>query len=254
MNGRLRLQIVKLSCHESPNNECGISRQESVGGLNLHLFFGMCRSQLTWMCFTWVETKQFLLMIPWFKHVNMVPFGDNPLELWELGRRALLGHLRLPGLGMVLIEATGKLWIPMDTYNIPQASLEIGLVGVIDMWIMWTGMMWASQILDTTVHIWTLAPSHLMLRQVSICTVLSLHYLCFSDWYGSNNLLRHSMNSFSLKASLGRVAFSRKRRIRNSEYDAYISRLCVVVEILISFQAICKIDISKAIMCQTPAQ
>jgi hypothetical protein len=42
---------------------------------------------------------------------------------------------------MVLIEATGKLWIPMDTYNIPQASLEIGLVGVIDMWIMWTGMM-----------------------------------------------------------------------------------------------------------------
>lgn len=245
MNGRLRLQIVKLSCHESPNNECGISRQESVGGLNLHLFFGMCRSQLTWMCFTWVETKQFLLMIPWFKHVNMVPFGDNPLELWELGRRALLGHLRLPGLGMVLIEATGKLWIPMDTYNIPQASLEIGLVGVIDMWIMWTGMMWASQILDT---------SHLMLRQVSICTVLSLHYLCFSGWYGSNNLLRHSMNSFSLKASLGRVAFSRKRRIRNSEYDAYISRLCVVVEILISFQAICKIDISKAIMCQTPAQ
>jgi hypothetical protein len=142
----------------------------------------------------------------------------------------------------------------MDTYNIPQASLEIGLVGVIDMWIMWTGMMWASQILDTTVHIWTLAPSHLMLRQVSICTVLSLHYLCFSGWYGSNNLLRHSMNSFSLKASLGRVAFSRKRRIRNSEYDAYISRLCVVVEILISFQAICKIDISKAIMCQTPAQ
>ena len=56
------------------------------------------------------------------------------------------------------------------------------------------------------------------------------------------------MNSFSLKASMGRVAFSRKRRIRNSEYDAYISRLCVVhcvVEILISFQAICRIDISK---------
>ena len=181
--------------HYHVSNECGISRQtlSRIGWwaefVSLHW---MCQSQLTRMCFPWLKLSRVCL---WF-HDSIISIWYHlatALQPWELGREALLGHLKLPVTDFL---SCGLEWCEHHKFLTHlDTTIQITIYAYIYI----------------CVCVWTYAPSHLMLRQVSISTVLSLQYLCLSGWYGSISVLGPQLELIFTESQPGQSCLQQKK-------------------------------------------
>ena len=216
-------------------NECGISRQtlSRIGWWAEFVWLHWMRqSQLTRMCFPGVKAKQHLLLIPWFNHVNVVPFDDKALQPWELGREALLGHLKLPVIDFL---SCGLEWY-MSITNSWHIDTTIQITYDYLCLFIYIYMCVCMCVLCECVC------EHML--QATSCYamfpfLLSFHYSIFV-LVVSIDLIVPQLELIFTESQPGQTCLQQKRRIRNSEYDAYISRLCVVhcaIEILMFFKS-----------------